>query len=126
MDTSKKLNGIKITAAFCGFLAVMSILKVFSTGNALEYIFPLIVAVLGLFAFVGLLKYRRYGLWSAIIILLYAIYGSLLWLWFVFSPLLSGHVNTPSLLEYYFLLVVLCSISAIGFLLKEDVRKQLK
>jgi len=125
MDTSQNINGIKIIAVFCGFLATMSILKVFSSGNPLEYIFPMTVSVIGLFAFVGLRKSRKYGLWSAIIILLYAIYGSLLWLWFVFSPILSGHVNTPSLLEYYFLLIVLCSIAAIVFLLKEDVRRQL-
>ena len=124
MDNSKSTGGLKFITAFCGFLGIMYFLSVFVMNTAINQMIFIFLAAVSLFAFMGLRKSRKYGMWSAIAVFLYAIYESLMWLWLVFIPLLSMQIRMPHFLEYYSLVILLCSIIAIVYLLREDVRNQ--
>ena len=122
MGRNKNYIGIKLVALFIGFIGISYLLKVFSIVGSQQMVWPIIVLLGCIISIVGLLKFRKYGLWLSVVVCGLAIYGPVMWLWLVFSPALSGHVNTPGIFEYYFLVYILCAVSSIVYLLKEQTR----
>jgi hypothetical protein len=122
MEKNKNNIGIKAVALFIGFIGISYSLKVFSVNNVQHLIWPIIFMVGCVISIFGLLKLRKYGLWLSLAVCCLSIYGPVMWLWLVFRTVFSGHVNTPGFFEYYFLVYILCAITSIVYLLKEQTR----
>jgi hypothetical protein len=123
-----KINKLLVfSVLFCWFFSVMVAYTSLNSGSTVEIVLKGIIGGLGVWCGIGLLKRNGQVLWFAVALCLYAICGSLLWLYdTVFMPLYHGLPVTYGHYEILAALYIVCGSIVIWFLLHERTRHFLK
>ena len=112
---------------FCWFFSVMVGYTSLESGNPVEIVMKGIIAGLGIWCGFGLLKKKGQVLWFAVALCLYAICGSLLWLYkAVFLPLYHSEPVSYGLYEFLGIVYIVCGTIVIWFLLHKRTRDYLR
>jgi len=123
----KKINYLLLLSVlFCWFFSIMVSYTALRSAGQLEIILKAVITGLGIWCGFGLLKRKGQVLWFAVALCLYAVLGSLFWLYSsVFVPILAGQSVDYGLYDFLGVLYILWGSLVIWFLLHERTRQYL-
>lgn len=123
----KKINYLLLLSVlFCWFFSIMISYTALRSAGQLEIILKAVITGLGIWCGFGLLKRKGQVLWFAVALCLYAVLGSLFWLYSsVFVPILAGQSVDYGLYDFLGVLYILWGSLVIWFLLHERTRQYL-
>ena len=112
---------------FCWFFSVMVGYTSLDSNDVIEIVLKGVVVGVGVWCGLGLLKRKGQVLWFAVALCLYAIYGSLAWLYnSLLLPIIYGQEFVVGPYEYLGFLYVVSGSFVVWFLLNERTRLLLK
>lgn len=123
----KKTNYLLLgSVLFCWFFSVMISYTSLGSPDKMEVFLKAVITGLGIWCGFGLLKRKGQVLWFAVALCLYAILGSLFWLYkSVIVPYLAGQAINYGVYDFLGVLYVLWGSLVIWFLLHERTRQYL-
>lgn len=126
--TGKKyLCLLMFSVAFCWFFSLMVGVTSWQSQNATEIFLKGIVVGIGGWCGWGLLKHRQQVILFAIGLCFYAVFGSLVWLYYsTLLPLVYGQELNPGFYDYLAVLYIVCGSIVVWFLLQRDTRRYFK
>jgi len=111
---------------FCWFFALMLARTTLQSQSNVEIVLKGVLVGMGIWCGLGLLKRRSQVLWFAIALCIYAIYGSLVWLYYsLLLPAIYSQPLTFGLYEYLSFLYIVGGSIVIWFLLCKQTRDYL-
>ena len=94
--------------------------------SQVEVVLKGVIVGIAIWCGLGLLKRKRHVMWFAIGLCFYAIYGSLVWLYYaLLMPLVYGQNYSFGLYEYLSFIYLVCGTIIIWFLLRKESREKL-
>jgi hypothetical protein len=128
MLPAKKFNlMLSFSILFCWFFSVMVGYTSLDSNDVKEIVLKGVVVGVGFWCGMGLLKRKGQVLWFTVSLCLYAIYGSLAWLYdSLLVPLMYGREIIIGPYEYLGFLYIVSGSLVIWFLLNERTRLYLK
>jgi len=123
----KKTNYLLLLSVFfCWFFSVMISFTALGSPDKLEVILKAVITGLGIWCGFGLLKRNGQVLWFTVALCLYAILGSMFWLYqSVVMPLISGKLVYYGIYDFLGALYIVWGSLVIWFLLHERTRQYL-
>ena len=117
---------LKFSVVFCWIFALMVGRTTLQAQSQVEVVLKGVIVGIAIWCGLGLLKRKRHVMWFAIGLCFYAIYGSLVWLYYaLLMPLVYGQNYSFGLYEYLSFIYLVCGTIIIWFLLRKESREKL-